>query len=142
MWVSLDSQLASLIPWEIRLLDFVTFSMKTTHLLVVVQRKVYDTEFRVPRPDASNYRILDEIRSRHVTVIDGEAIDDKRVKFLTKESILAKEYISQIRTEQLDRRLQGPDRWPVARTGCCEGSARSASAISQAQQQIAIHDQR
>ena len=71
MWVSLDSQLASLIPWEVRLLDFVTFSMKTTHLLVVVQRKVYDTEFRVPRPDASNYRILDEIRSRHATVIDG-----------------------------------------------------------------------
>jgi hypothetical protein len=96
MWVSLDSQLASLIPWEVRLLDFVTFSMKTTHLLVVVQRKVYDTEFRVPRPDASNYRILDEIRSRHATVIDGEAMDDKRVKFLTKESILAKEYISQI----------------------------------------------
>jgi len=66
MWVSLDSQLASLIPWEVTLLD-----LKTTHLLVVVQRKVYDTEFRVPRPDASNYRILDEIRSRHATVIDG-----------------------------------------------------------------------
>ena len=39
-----------------------------------------------PRPDASNYRILDEIRSRHVTVIDGEAMDDKRVKFLSKRA--------------------------------------------------------
>ena len=66
-------------------------------------------------------RIPDEIRSRHAAVIDGEAMDDKRVKFL---SILAKEYISQI---------MGLNNWIDAYKGQIDG-LRHELAVAQHQQ--------
>ncbi len=44
-WVGPDWSLSSLVPWEPRLLEFLTLNAKTTHLLVVLQRKLHDTEF-------------------------------------------------------------------------------------------------
>lgn len=90
LWVGPDWQLASFIPWDPMLLDFLTLSAKTTHLLVVVQRKMYDREFNVPLQEVYEEMVPDEARSRYSMVIDGDVMDAKRVKYLTKDSILAK----------------------------------------------------
>ena len=96
VWVGPDWQLASLIPWDPILLDYLTMSSKTTHRLVVVQRKMYDKEFCVPFQEIYENMVPDEARSRYSMVIDGDVLDSKRVKYLTKDSVLAKEYVTQI----------------------------------------------
>src|SRR5262245_35826129 len=96
VWVGPDWQLASFIPWDPRLLDYLTLSSKTTHLLVAVQRKIYDKQFCVPFQEIYEDMVPDEVRGRYEMVIDGEVLDSKRVKYLTKDSVLAKEYLTQI----------------------------------------------
>jgi SAM-dependent methyltransferase len=96
IWVGPDWSLASFIPWDRALLDFLTLSSKTTHLLVVAQRKMYDREFCVPFQEQYEPMVPDEARSRYAMVIDGEVMDGKRVKYLTKDAILAKEYLTEI----------------------------------------------
>src|SRR2546427_2422464 len=96
VWVGPDWQLASFIPWDPMLLDFLTLSAKTTHLLVVAQRKMYDADFCVPFQEVYEDMTPEDARSRYAMVIDGEVLDGKRRKFLTKESVLAKEYATQI----------------------------------------------
>jgi hypothetical protein len=112
VWVGPDWQLASFIPWDPRLLDFLAFSSKTTHLLVVAQRKMYDREFRVPIQEVYEAAVSDEVRSRYAMVIDGEVMDGRRVKYLTKDSILAQEYLTQI---------TGLNNWIDAYKGQVEG---------------------
>src|ERR1700730_12088147 len=96
VWVGPDWQLASLIPWDPILLDYLTMNSKTTHRLVVVQRKMYDKEFCVPFQEIYENMVPDEVRSRYAMVIDGEVLDSKRVKYLTKDAVLAKEYLTEI----------------------------------------------
>jgi hypothetical protein len=50
----------------------------------------------VPFQEIYESMVPDEVRSRYSMVIDGEVLDSKRVKYLTKESVLAKEYLTQI----------------------------------------------
>jgi hypothetical protein len=59
--------------------------------------------------------VPDEVRSWYTMVIDGEVLDSKRVKYLTKDSVLAKNMSPDHRIEQLDRRIQRPDRQFAAR---------------------------
>jgi hypothetical protein len=47
-------------------------SSKTTHRLVVVQRKMYDKGFCVPFQEIYENMAPDEVRSRYAMVIDGE----------------------------------------------------------------------
>src|SRR5262249_53803713 len=96
IWVGPDWQLASFIPSDPTLLDFLSLNSKTTHLLVVAQRKMYEKEFCVPFQEVYEDMVPDEVRSRYAMVIDGEVIDSKRVKYLTKDAVLAKEYLTQI----------------------------------------------
>src|SRR5215469_7318298 len=96
LWVGPDWQLASFIPWDPILLDYLTLSSKTTHLLVAVQRKIYDKQFCVPFQEIYEDMVPDEARSRYSMVVDGEILDGKRVKYLTKDEILAKEYKTEI----------------------------------------------
>ena len=96
VWVCVDWQLASLIPWDPILLNFLSFSAQTTHRLVVAQRKMYDKDFCVPFQEIYEKMVSDDVRSRYSMIIDGEVMDGKRVKYLTKDSILANEYVTQI----------------------------------------------
>src|SRR5262245_22880856 len=96
VWVGPDSQLASLVPWDPMLLDFLTLNAKTTHLLVAAHRKMYDKEFCIPFQEIYEEMVPDDVRARYRMVVDGEILDGKRVKYLTKDSVLAKEYLSQI----------------------------------------------
>ena len=96
IWIGPDWQLASFIPWDPVLLDYLALSSKTTHLLVVAQRKMYDREFCVPFQEIYEGMVPDDVRSRYGMVVDGEVLDGRRVKYLTKEGILAQEYQTQI----------------------------------------------
>jgi hypothetical protein len=96
IWVGPDWQLASFIPWDPMLLDYLTLSSKTTHLLVVVQRKMYDREFCVPFQEIYEPMVPDEVRSRYAMVVDGEILDAKRVKYLSKDAVLTQEYQTRI----------------------------------------------
>jgi len=40
--------------------------------------------------------VPDEVRSRYAMVIDGDVMDSKRLKYLTKDKVLAEEYTTQI----------------------------------------------
>jgi hypothetical protein len=96
IWVGPDWQLASFIPWDPMLLDYLSLSSKTTHLLVIAQRKMYDREFCVPFQEIYEGMVPDDARGRYAMVVDGEVLDGKRVKYLTKNALLAKEYQTQI----------------------------------------------
>jgi hypothetical protein len=96
IWVGPDWQLASFIPWDPILLDYLTINSKTTHLLVVAQRKMYDKPFCVPFQEIYENMVPDDARTRYSMVIDGEVLDGKRVKYLTKDAILSKEYTTEI----------------------------------------------
>jgi hypothetical protein len=111
-WVGPDWQLASFIPWDPMLLDFLSLSSKTTHLLVVAQRKMYDREFCVPFQEQYEMMVPDEARARYAMVVDGEVMDGRRVKYLTKDTILAKEYLTEI---------QGLKNWIDAYRGEIDG---------------------
>ena len=96
IWVGPDWQLASFIPWDPILLDYLTINSKTTHLLVVAQRKMYDKPFCVPFQEQYEGMVPEDALARYAMVVDGELMDGKRVKNLTKDAILAKEYQTQI----------------------------------------------
>jgi len=57
---------------------------------------MYDKQFCVPFQEIYEDMVPDEVRSRYAMVVDGEVLDSKRVKYLTKDSVLAKEYLIQI----------------------------------------------
>jgi hypothetical protein len=71
-WVGPDWSLSSLVPWEPRLLEFLTLSAKTTHLLVVLQRKLHDTEFCIPIQGVYEPMLPDPAKDRYQLVVDGE----------------------------------------------------------------------
>jgi hypothetical protein len=112
IWVGPDWSLASFVPWDPALLDFLTLSAKTTHLLVVAQRKTTDHSFCVPFQEQYENMVPDDVRSRYAMVIDGEVMDGKRVKYLTKDAVLAKEYLTEI---------QGLKNWIDSYKGQVEG---------------------
>lgn len=89
MWVGPDWQLASLVPWEHGLIDYLTLNSKTTHLLVVLQRKRFDTPFAVPFQEVYEEMIPEEAYARYSMVVDGEVLDGKRVKYLSRRLLEA-----------------------------------------------------
>lgn len=84
IWVGPDWTLASFVPWDPNLLDFLTLSAKTTHLLVVAQRKLYDRPFCVPFQEVYEPMVPDDTLSRYAIVVDGEVMDAQRVRRLTR----------------------------------------------------------
>jgi hypothetical protein len=96
VWLCVDWQLASLIPWDPILLNFLSFSSQTTHRLVVAHRKMYDKDFCVPFQEIYEEMVPDDARTRYSLVIDGEVLDGKRVKYLTKDRVLANDYLTKI----------------------------------------------
>ena len=96
LWVGPDWQLPSFVPWHPALLDFLTLSSKTTHLLVVVLRKKYPLDFCTPFQEEYEPTVPDSSLSRYAVTIDGETMSGARIKYLTKSDQLAKEYRGEI----------------------------------------------
>jgi SAM-dependent methyltransferase len=105
VWVGPDWQLDSLVPWEPALLDYLVLNAKTTHLLVVLQRKLYDTPFCVPFQEVYEGTVPDDAYARYSIVVDGEQLDGARAKQLSRDHLTA-EITAEI-TPQLKARLTG-----------------------------------
>jgi len=84
VWIAVDWTLQSLIPWEPRLLDFLVLNGKTTHLLFVVQQKMYDKDFCVPIQGVYESMIPIESASRYQLVVDGEYYSGARLTHLSR----------------------------------------------------------
>jgi hypothetical protein len=84
-WVGPDWSLSSLVPWEPKLLEFLTLNAKTTHLLVVLQRKLHDTEFCVPIQGVYEPMLPESATDRYQLVVDGEYYSVRRAQQVTKE---------------------------------------------------------
>jgi SAM-dependent methyltransferase len=83
MWVGIDWQLSSLIPWDPKLLEFLVLSPKSTGLLIVLQRKMYPAEFQVPFQGRFEQTQTRDVSLRYAFVVDGEVYDGRRDKFVT-----------------------------------------------------------
>lgn len=85
IWVSLDWTLASLVPWEPHLLDFVSFNSKTTHKLIVLQQKMYDKDFCVPIQGVYEPMIPEASSARYNLVVDGEYYNGRRFAHVMRD---------------------------------------------------------
>lgn len=83
VWIAVDWTLQSLIPWEARLLDFLKMDAKTTHLLLVLQQKMYDNEFCVPIQGVYEQMIPMASASRYQLVVDGAYYSGARLTHLS-----------------------------------------------------------
>ena len=88
VWVGLDWQLDSFVPWETKLLDFLVLTPKSTGLLIVLHQKMYDTEFQVPFQGVYEETKTEDVSSRYCFVVDGEYYDGRREKFVKKSDLL------------------------------------------------------
>ncbi len=96
LWVGPDWQLPSFVPWQPALLDFLTLSSKTTHLLVVALRKLYANDFRVPFQNHYEGMAPETALSRYALTVDGETVSGDRIKYLSRSDLLAKDYLAEI----------------------------------------------
>jgi hypothetical protein len=95
IWVGPDWQLSSLIPWELGLLDYLVINSKTTHLLVVLQRKLHDTPFCVPFQEIYEDMIPKDALSRYAIVVDGTLAGATPGKHLT--DVPGKQLLQEVR---------------------------------------------
>jgi SAM-dependent methyltransferase len=72
IWMGIDWTLPYFIPWDDRVLDFLIMNSRSTHLLLVVQRKVYPSEFKVPIQGVYEPMIPRGPASRYELVIEGK----------------------------------------------------------------------
>jgi len=84
-WVGPDWSLSSLVPWEPKLLEFLTLNAKTTHLLVILQKKLHDAEFCVPIQGVYEPMLPEAATDRYQLVVDGEYYSVRRAQQVTKE---------------------------------------------------------
>jgi hypothetical protein len=101
VWVGPDWQLSSFVPWQPQLLDYLTLSSKTTHLLVVLQQKMFDTDFCVPIQNHYEPMVPDAALSRYQLVIDGEYYSGTRFRHLSKQAMQNGAQIETARTRGL-----------------------------------------
>jgi phage gp37-like protein len=77
-------------------MEFLVLSPKSTGLLIVLQRKMYATEFQVPFQGVFEQTKTDDVSSRYAFVVDGEVYDGRRDKFLTKDHLIAEEVTKRV----------------------------------------------
>jgi hypothetical protein len=85
VWVGPDWSLSSLVPWEPRLLDYLSLNARTTHLLVVLQQKLHATEFRVPVQGVYETMLPAGAVSRYELVVDGQYYAGQRFQHVTRQ---------------------------------------------------------
>ena len=84
IWVGLDWTLSSFVPWQPQLLDYLVMNGKTRHLLLVLQEKMYDTEFSVPIQGVYESMLPEVATSRYQLVVDGEYYSGRRFSHLVQ----------------------------------------------------------
>ncbi len=87
IWVALDWTLSSFVPWQPQLLDFLVMNGKTTHLLLVLQEKMYEAEFCIPIQGVYESMIPAASASRYQLVVDGEYYSGHRFTHITNPPV-------------------------------------------------------
>ena len=92
LWVApcSDGRGMSFVPWQPELLEVLPLKSNTMHVLVAAQRKIYDREFCVPFQEMWEPHVSDETIKRYAMVVDGEVMDGKRARYLTKNGVIAR----------------------------------------------------
>lgn len=75
MWIGVDLQSPSFVPWHPSVLDYLDFSSKTSHLLIILFQKMYECEFCMPFQGGYEDPIPDRTLARYRMVIDGQYYD-------------------------------------------------------------------
>jgi hypothetical protein len=88
MWIGLSSHLPSYIPWDVNMLECLSLSPKSTHLIIAVMRKTHDKEFCPPFQGVYESMVPEDTLSRYRMVVDAEVLDGKRVKHLSKKGLV------------------------------------------------------
>ncbi len=136
LWVGPDWQLPSFVPWNPALLDFLTLSSKTTHLLVVALRKLYAGDFRVPFQNHYEGTAPETALGRYAVTVDGEAVSGARIKYLSRSDLLAKDYLAEI--QDLKASLNGCRRQIDAlQRALADGAASGGPAVMRAIEELA-----
>jgi hypothetical protein len=104
VWVGPDWQLRSLIPWEKGLLDYLKLDAKTTHLLVVLQKKLKDRPFGMPFQEIYEDMVPAETLERYSIAIDGAGIGGDRGKHL--EDVPGRLLLAEVRKRIANRILR------------------------------------
>jgi hypothetical protein len=89
IWIGPGWQVASFIPWEPSLLDYLVLNAQTTHLLVALLQKQYDAPFCVPFQGVYEPTTNEDHMARYAMVVDGELYDGKRIKYISKDRVVA-----------------------------------------------------
>ena len=74
-WLAVDSRVASLIPWQPSLLEYLVMSDDTVHTLVVLFQKMYANDFCVPFQGVYETLVPASSLARYRMVVDGKYSD-------------------------------------------------------------------
>jgi hypothetical protein len=87
LWIGAgsDGTLASYCPWDVKLLEFLSYNSRSAHILIVAFRKLYDKQFCVPFQAVYESVVPGETLARYAMVIDGNVLDGQRVRCLAKK---------------------------------------------------------
>ena len=104
MWINIDSHLSSMIPWQDKLLDYITLSPSCNSCLAVLMKKKNDSEFSVPFQSVFESTRIDEISSRYSFSTDAELYKNEKDGVLTiqhlqntRGKLLAKELVKRLK---------------------------------------------
>jgi SAM-dependent methyltransferase len=104
IWIGPHWDLASLVPWEKALLDYLVLKSNTTHILVVLQRKLRDAPFRIPFQKVYEDSVPEDALSRYAIVVDGNGLDGYRDNYLG--DIPGRQLLEEVR-RRIARRILG-----------------------------------
>ena len=98
VWMGIAWNLSSLIPWQPHLLDHLRLKSDSTGLLIVLQKKMYDTEFSVPFQEQFGALEMrtEEVAENYSYVVDGELVSGNLDSFVTQDSLIAGEVKKQL----------------------------------------------
>jgi hypothetical protein len=104
IWVGPDWQLGSLVPWEKGLMEHFNMNARTTHLLVVLQKKLKDRPFGTPFQEIYEAMVPEETLARYSIVIDGAGLGGDRGKYL--EDVPGRQLLDELRKRIKNRILR------------------------------------
>lgn len=82
-------------------MDYLVVNAKTTHLLVVLLRKLRNQPFAIPLQEMYQGMVPDKMLARYSVIVDGAALDGYRGKYLT--DVPGKPLLKELRRRIINR---------------------------------------
>jgi hypothetical protein len=87
IWFNANTNLASLIPWEHGMLKYISVAPTQDAVIVVAQRKMYPSDFKVPFQGVYEASQVPDNAARYDYVIDGLSTNGMRVSHLSSAGL-------------------------------------------------------